>query len=368
MLDFLKNKKNYFLGVDFGTSSVKIVELYYKDNKVYLSNYGVIDFGSESGKLNYEEKKDDIVKYIKSTLHKMDVKTTQINAAIPGQSGLSVVVEFPEMDEEELGKAVKLEAGKHIPSPLDEVFLSWDLVSRPKVQGALLRKDKKKGAENKTGKMEVLLVAALKNEVLKYEDVAKASNLEIKSLELDIFSIARAFVGEERGTFLIVDIGFKSSNLILVDKGTVKISRSLSVGGQEITNLIKTTLNTSWDEAEKIKKSDKEFFDPNGQVSLIPVFNSIVSEAKRIINEFHGKEGMDNRVDNIIVSGGTSKLKGINSYFTKTLGVQAVTGNPWKRVLHKDPRLDSMMDELGASFSVALGLALKGADDYTRKQ
>ncbi|MFC1638061.1 type IV pilus assembly protein PilM, partial [Patescibacteria group bacterium] len=336
--------------------------------KVYLSNYGVIDFGNESGKLNYAERKDDIVKHIKAILNKMDVKTNQINAAIPGQSGLSVVVEFPEMDEEELGKAVKLEAGKHIPSPLDEVFLSWDLVSRPKTEGALVKKSKKEGGMEERGKMEVLLVAALKNEVLKYEDVAKASDLGINSLELDVFSIARAFVGEELGTFLIVDIGFKSSNLILVDKGTVKISRSLSVGGNEITNLIKTTLNTSWDEAEKIKKSDREFFDPSGQVSLIPVFNSIVSEAKRIIEEFHKKEGDSRRVDNIIISGGTSKLKGVNGYFTKTLGVEAITGNPWKRVLHKDPRLDSMMEELGASFSVALGLALKGADDYSRKQ
>ncbi|MFC1645021.1 type IV pilus assembly protein PilM [Patescibacteria group bacterium] len=366
MLDFLKNKKNYFVGVDFGTSSVKIVELFYKDGKVYLSNYGVIDFGDESGKLKYGERKDEIVKHIKILLDKMDPETHNVNVAIPGQSGLSVVIEFPKMDEEELAKAVKLEAGKYIPSPLDEVFLSWDLVSKPKDQIGIIQKKEK--VETKTkDKMEVLLVAALKNEVLTYEDVAKESDLNIKSLELDIFSIARAFVGEELGTFLIVDVGFKSSNLILVDKGVVKISRSLSVGGNEITKLIKATLNISWKEAEKIKKSDRNFFGEGGDVSLIPVFNSILEEAKRMIEEFHKKEGETNRIDNVIISGGTSKLKGISEHFTNSLGVKTIIGNPWKRVLHKDARLDSKMNQLGASFSVALGLAIKGADDYSRK-
>ncbi|MDH4330306.1 MAG: type IV pilus assembly protein PilM [Candidatus Moranbacteria bacterium] len=373
MFKFFKTKKNHFLGVDFGTSAIKVVELAYKNSQITLSNYGWVDFGSDenSGKMNYENKKEKLIKYLEMLLKEMKVKSDSVYTAIPAHNGLSVIVNFPDISDEEIAKAIKLEAGKHIPSPLDEVYLSWDVVLRDKKKGGIFDKAKDrmshKEGEKKKESIEVMLVAAPKEEVLNYEDIIKGCGLKVKSLELDIFSIVRSVIGEDLGTYLIVDIGSRATNIILVDKGIVRINRSLSVGGNEITNTIKSSMSVTWDRAERFKKKPRDFFSSKEAVSILPILSSISSEAKRIINEYSKKNPeKKNPVDSVIISGGTSLLTNLDSYFAKELGVKVVSSNPWKRVKVKDPLLEERLSEMAPSFSVAIGLALKGVDDYCR--
>jgi type IV pilus assembly protein PilM len=385
MFKIFGGKKNHFLGVDFGTSSIKVVELSYKNSQINLVNYGWVDFGSDenSGKMTHENKKEKMVKYLKLLLSQMGVKSDSVYTAIPAHNGLSVIISFPDISDEEIAKAIRLEAGKHIPSPLDEVYLSWDVVYRSKKKSGIFDKAKKEesiGEQEKQEKskkeegeivkkenIEVMLVAAPKEEVLGYEDIVKSCGMSVRSLELDIFSIVRSVIGEDLGTYLVIDIGSRATNVILVNKGIIRINRSLSVGGNEITNTIKSSMSVTWDRAEKYKKSPRDFFSSKESVSILPILSSISSEAKRMIDEYV-KRG-DNKkgsVDSIIISGGTSLLNNINSYFEEELGARVVNGNPWKRIKGKDPLLEERLNEIAPAFSVAVGLALKGIDDYCR--
>ena len=72
------------------------------------------------------------------------------------------------------------------------------------------------------------------------------------------------------------------------------------------------------------------------------------------------------RIDGVILSGGTSKMKGMEEYFSKALGMKVFLGNPWRRIV-VGPDVQPYVDSLGASFSVAIGLALRGVEDYKRK-
>lgn len=381
MFNFFGGRKNHFLGVDFGTSAIKVVELSYKNSQVNLVNYGWVDFASDenSGKLNYENRKEKLVKYLKLLLNQMGSKSDAVYTAIPAHNGLSIIINFPNISDEEIAKAIKLEAGKHIPSPLEEVYLSWDVVFREKKKGGIFDKAKerasakgeearKKASEvEKKENIEVMLVAAPKDEVLGYEDIIKSCGMSVRSLELDIFSIVRSVVGEDLGTYLIIDIGSRATNVILVNKGIIRINRSLSVGGNEITNTIKSNMNVTWERAEKYKKSRRDFFSSKESVSILPILSSISSEARRMISEYSKKSSSKkNVIDSIIVSGGTSLLLNINTYFERELGVKVVNSNPWKRVKAREPLLEDRLMEMAPSFSVAIGLALKGIDDYCR--
>lgn len=377
MFSLFRTKKNYFLGIDFGTSSIKVVELAYKNSQAVLSNYGWVDFGDDGdlGEIDQEDKKEELVKYLKILLDRMKVRSDAMYTAIPSYNGLSVIVDFPNLSDEELAKAIRLEAGKHIPSPLNEVYLSWDVVLKTSKKGGIFDKSKEKSFENKHSKskdekddrIEVLLVAATKEEVLNYEDIVKRSGFKINSLELDIFSMSRSLIGEDLGAHLIIDIGSRVTNIILVDKGVVRINRSLSVGGNKITGAIKSSMNVTWSRAEKYKKKSRDFFSSREAVNVLPIFDSISSEAKRVLDEYGRKiNKKDNVVSSVIVSGGTSMLLNIDRYFSDALGAKVVHGNPWKRVKVKNSALEERLHEISPAFSVAVGLALKGVDDYCR--
>src|SRR5665811_1298908 len=137
MLGLFEKKKTHFIGVDFGTSAIKVVELSYKDQKPYLENYGWFDLkgliqsgdSNKSKLVSYDEKfKTALV----SLLSKVNLNSRSVNVAIPGFNGLVVLIEFPDMDDNEIEKAIEFEAHKYIPTSIEEVSISWEILKKPK--------------------------------------------------------------------------------------------------------------------------------------------------------------------------------------------------------------------------------------------
>jgi type IV pilus assembly protein PilM len=361
MFELFSSKKNHFVGIDFGTSYIKIVELSYHDQKAYLENYGVVDLAmitqTNDGKtLPYEERMIGCLKELVKSME-MDVKNVMVS--IPGFTGLVTLVEFPEMKDDEIDKAIQYEAHKYIPTSLDEIVMSWEVVGKrtespsPMLSGATANK-----------KVQVLLVAAPKKEISKYEHLVNGAGLEVKAIELETFSIARSLVGDDGGNYLIVDIGARATNIILVEKGIVRVNRNVDAGGNEITNTIADSMSISKQRAEILKKGEKDLV--NGRESIvIPVLELIAGESLRILNSYKEKN-RDVKIDQVIISGGTSRMKGVTEYFTNTIGITSIAGNPWRRIGY-EAELSKMIEDIGSSFSVAIGLALRGIDEYKRK-
>jgi type IV pilus assembly protein PilM len=368
MLNFLKSKKNRFIGIDFGTSSIKVVELSYKSQKAFLENYGVVnldavDFDSKKQsdfkKMTYEQSLGDALKKL---IAKMNLKSKATFVAIPGFSGLITIIELPEMQEEELTKAIQFEAHKYIPSSLEEVAMSWEIIEHIDNSSQLTQ------ALGKTGNLKrirVLLVAAPKKDIEHYDRLVLGAKLKVSAIELETFSLVRSLLGDDNGNFLIIDIGLRATNIILVEKGIVIVNRNVDAGGNEITSAIADSLNVSRQRAESFKKGEKDLLNSKESYVAIPMLEFIANESKRILNAYMAKN-KDARIDGIILSGGTSKMKGLEEYFTRALGMKTILGNPWRRITVKD-EARVLVPRLGGSFSVALGLALRGIEEYKRK-
>lgn len=358
---FKSFRKDSFLGIDFGTSSIKVTELQINNQKPELVNYGWVDFDfskNKSGIAKMEYVDDKPKKYLQALIGKIKPKTLMAYASIPSFNGLVTLIEFPNMKKEELADAIGFEAHKYIPSSLDDVAISWDLVSRPE---DLLTGSSR---ESSVKKIQVLLVAAPREKVTKYENLVQASRLKIKATELETFSLARSLVGADPGTHVIVDIGFGACTIVLVEKGTPKVNRSIDVGGDDITNSIAENLNISKERADDIKKQDKDLINGQESTIVLPTLSLITGEVSRIISTFKNKAS-GNDIDSIILSGGTSKMTGINEYFSKVLQVKTVTGNPWKKIVHNE-KLEQALKKMGASFSVSVGLALRGVEELKK--
>jgi len=367
MLEFLKGKKNHFVGIDFGTSSIKLVELSYENQKVSLENYGIVDLdATEHGESivggqvsTYEQKLNEA---LKGLINRMKLKEgSQAYVSIPGFSGLITIIELPEMQQDELAKAIQFEAHKYIPSSLDEVAMSWEIVEHITADKSVEQNIGKNGGN----RIKVLLVAAPKKDIEHYDRLVSGANFEVSAIELETFSIARSLVGEDAGNFFIIDIGSRATNMIFMEKGVVRINRNVDAGGSEITNAISDSMGISKQRAEDFKKGDKDLINVKETALIIPVLELIVNESRRILAACKDKN-KDLRIDSILLSGGTSKMKGLVQYFSQSLGMPVALGDPWKRITAEGD-VRTLVENLGPSFSVAVGLALRGLEEYKRE-
>ncbi len=363
-------KKNYFLGIDFGTSSIKIVELVYKKSGVYLSNYGWVNLPANNkvskSTMTQDERDREVEKNLKKLIDKMSIESNSAHISMGAFKGLSTLVEVFGATEDNMGDIVKAEANKYIPVSLDEVYLSWDIVSKQKKKSVLtkIKESESDRLEQKNKSSQVLLVAAPKEDVRRYEKIVDNVGLEVDSLELDIFSVVRSLIGDDLGTFLIIDMGAKITNIILVKRGIITINRNINVGGDEITKNIMSNLNVSWSRAEDFKKRN-DYLSGEGKMMIDPVVNIVTKEAKRII-ELGINNNEKNKIDSILITGGGVDIVGISNIFSDKLGIKATMSDPWKKIIIENNKLKNKNTNILAMLSVATGLALKGVGSYKR--
>ncbi|MFY9457688.1 MAG: type IV pilus assembly protein PilM [Candidatus Spechtbacterales bacterium] len=330
--NFFSKKKKRSLGVDVGTSSVKIVELAKDGDKIELTNYGEFSRDSESAFQSSSvrlssAKAADIIKKIIQEAH---IEGTSAAMSVPVFSGFSTVISLPKMSDEELAQAVTYEAKKYIPLPLSEVKFEWVRVSDTRV-----------------------LIVAVTNELVnKYSEIAKLSGLALTHLELDTFSLARSLVGNTN-TALVIDIGSRNTILAVVERGWPVFTRTSEVSGYELSKLLASSLGTDFSRAEDLKK--KRGVDAGADV-ILPLLDSIFIEGRGIIEENLRTKNID--IKKVVLSGGSARMSGILEYAAKSIGREVSIGFPFNGIIYPDV-LDSTVHEIGPSFSVAVGLALR---------
>ncbi len=369
MFNFFNGKENRFLGIDFGGSAIKAVELSLENQKVSLMNYAWIDFSGEQIKEELDSQSISKITevYLGKLIDKMELKTKNVYASIPGFSGLVNVIEISNIKKEEVENAIEYEAYKYIPVSLDEVYLSWDILDSGEADKKIIQNENVNNnlpEKSEEDKIRVLLVAAPKAEVNKYEELIVKNGLKTAALELDVFSSVRSLIGDDMGNYLLIEIGARTTTIAAIKKGNVIINRNLYVGGNEFTKNISRGMDISWFRAEKYKKEKKDIINTVQAGVNFSALGVISGEAKRILRMFQEKEGVL-QMDGIIISGGTAKMIGIVEYFERELGKGVVMGNPWKKVKY-EATLETAVREIGPSFSVAIGVALKGVEDYQR--
>jgi type IV pilus assembly protein PilM len=352
---FGSSQKTY-LGVDFGTSSIKVVELGLEKNEPVLLNYGEVSLSMlEALRMGDQGDYDaQITIFLRALLEKMKPKTKEVYVAMPAFIGLVALVEFPQMSEAELENAIQFESHKYIPSPLEEVALSWEVVG----EHALPSVD---DPTQMVTKLEVLLVAALNKEVARYESYIRAVGYDMQLLELETFSMVRSTVPHPSGTYLVIDIGSRATNFVLVENRLVKMNRNLDVGGRDVTRTLMESLNISFDRAEILKKSEKDFLNQaESKMTLLPL-EMIASEVRRMLQSRETKNPQGGKIHGIILSGGTAGMTGLAQYFSNILGIATEVAHPWQGIRY-DQKLQGAIARMGTSYSVALGLALRGIE------
>jgi len=249
------------------------------------------------------------------------------------------------MTAEEIPEAVRFEARQHIPLPLSEVVLDWSVI-----EGG-------PAGKLKAGP-EILLVAVPHEVINHYEEIAKMAQVKALALEAEVFGLVRSLIKDKKSIIGIVDIGTQTSTINIIEMGTLKTSHSFDVSASELTRLLSKSLNIDYNEAEGMKRRHGiRSPETNVAKTLMPLLDLIVSEMTKISRDFYQTVGKE--VEKFIISGGTALLPGLREYFFSHLQKPIEIANPFSDIFYP-PVLEQTIKEMGPSYAVAVGMALRG--------
>jgi type IV pilus assembly protein PilM len=362
--DFNKKTENSAVGIDIGTSSIKIVEIKKKGGKAALETYGLISLGSyaelDSGRVtNLPPEK--LAEALKEGLKQSGVISNSIALAMPVQSSLVFTIELPaQLKNSDLASIVPTEARKYIPVPITEVSLDWFLL--PKKQLSFEEINNPDLLKDKEEKTEVLVIAIQNDAINKYQSMITTAGLDAKFFEIEIFSSTRVNLEHELSLVLIVDLGASRAKLTLVEFGIVKSFHIVPRGGADISESISKSLAIPFSEAEKMKKEFGFFGNPSeaGMVGIIQThFNYIFSEINGVLLGYEKKH--NKVVTKIIFTGGGAQIKGLKEIAENNFKAEIAIGKPFKKV--ETPEfLDKVLSTTGPEFGTTLGIALRKLD------
>jgi len=354
--NLFKSKKNRSLGIDIGTSSVKIVELAKLGDKIELTNYGEYK-GSTDATLHSSSVKllsSKVADIIKEILKEARIETREATIAIPVFSGFSTTISLPLMSDQELAQAVAYEAKKYIPLPLSEVQFEWIRLKERINTNTRTNFHESTNTNTKEG-TRVLIVAVTNELINRYHEIAKLSGLKLKYLEVETFSLARSLASDRRTEYavLIMDIGSRGTILTVVQGGWPVFTRTLDISGLEFSKLLAKSLSIDFERAEELKKREGINY---GDGVLIPLIDNILMEGRRIVEEYARKRKVP--IHEVVLSGGSSNMTGLVKHVVKTIGRETVIRSPFRGIIYPD-ELGPTLREIGPSFSVAVGAALR---------
>lgn len=348
---FAKQKTQ--LGVDIGTSNIKLVELRPTQTNFVLVTYGIANVSYNlAGKDSAAAIKQTAL-VLKELMKRAQATSNNVVASLPNNVVFTSVIELPKIPENELKKAIEFEARKYVPLPLEEVALSWSvLTEKPTKITKETNLGELKGPENK---QKILLTAVPTIVIDNYVKMFEMAGVVPQALEIEALALIRSIIGQDQSSILLIDIGAKSTTVNLVDNNYLRYSKSLSVGGDTITNSLAQSLSVNFARAEQFKK-DFGMTTAGAQMPQVirPVLDMIKNEAAQLISLF---ESSGDRMNKIVFSGAGARLPGLIEYFG-SLGKPVSLANPWNKISYPED-LKPIVNPLGINLAVSIGLAMR---------
>lgn len=352
---FGKKKSKSIVGIDIGSSSLKVVQLRREGGTAVLETYGEIALGPYAGgqvgqATNLPAEK--IAETLKDLLKEANVTTTDAGISIPFSRSLLTLVELPRRDNPEEQKTViSLEARKYIPVPVTEVQLDWFILPEPIPEGGAM-----------PSKIKVLLVAVHNDELALLQNVVKGSGLEASFYEIEIFSTIRSVVDEPVKPVLVLDIGASATKAYIVERGVVALSHNIRHGGQDVTRTIASSHNIPTDKAEAAKKEHGfgNHEAPYDRKTIELVYARIFDEAKRVLTKY--ETAHQKSVSALVLTGGGGVTKDLGAYAQEFFSIDVRVADPFAKT-SAPAFMRPVLSEIGPEFAVAVGLALRKLEE-----
>lgn len=347
--------KKDIVGIDIGSSSVKIVRLRESRGTFHLESLGIMPLGAETIVDNTIMDSPAIIDTVSNLLGSMKVKTKRVATSISGHSVIIRKISLPVMTDAELESSIQWEAEQYIPFDISEVNIDFQI----------LGPDAKDPAQ-----MNVMLVAAKKDFVDDYTSIFTESGLEPVVMDIDCFAVENMFdynYGFVEGEVVaLIDLGANATSVNVLKGDTSVFTRDIQAGGNLLNEELQKRLGISSEEAERAKLGDRDVadVDPDSVDEILSdAIENLVQEVQRSLDFFSATSNED-RVSKIYLTGGVSGSDKAQSIIEDRLGISVERVDPFRNVTVNDKQFDKdYLEAIGPMFSVAAGLAMRKVGD-----
>jgi len=333
-----------FFGLDIGTTAVRLVELHGNGQVKTLVKYAYVPVDSKIVLSDSKSDQQKLAQVIKDLLAQARMTTRNVAVGIPSQRVFTAVVDFDRLPQAELAKAIRYQADSLIPTPLESSKIDWAVLGD--------------SPKDKT-KVEVLLSSVENTFVEQRLDMLESIGLEVIAFEPDNLALTRAMVAQDNGApQMVLDIGSKSTDLVVTMNGAPRLTRSIPTGAEAIIRAAAQNLNIEDKQARQFvfkfglgqDKLEGRIYD-----AIIGTIDILTGEIDKSIKFFQSRYG-ETKIGRMIVTGGASALPEFPLYLANKFGVEVEIGNAWRNVSFSPERQNELL-AVSNHFGVAAGLA-----------
>jgi type IV pilus assembly protein PilM len=346
-----KKKMSLMVGIDIGSHAVKAVLLRQGSDGYVLEAFAIeaMPYGT------VVDREIQDIEAVGNVIAKIRKKfNSSVKLAAAAVSGQTVITKIIYMDvtlsEEELASQIEIEADSLIPYPLDEVSLDFESLDVNKSDPT---------------KINVLLSAARTESIEARVAALDAGGFEAKVIDVESYAVNRAYQlcrpmlpdDAKDKIVAIVDIGATMTLFSASNAGKHVYSRDQIFGGDQYTRSIIAYYNQSYEDAEAAKISGD--LPPNYHFEVLAPFHTIVvQQIRRAIQMFLTSSGHD-KVDYLVLSGGTALLEGIQELLNEELGIYTIIASPFDYMEVSEGLDQIKLKVIAPQLMVAAGLALR---------
>ena len=395
--NIFKKKETSVLGIDIGTSAIKIVQLKHKGGRAILETYGALALGPyakvEIGRAT-NLPVETVIAALADILREAKTTTKRGGVAIPFSASLMSIIEMPLVPDKQLAQMIPIEARKYIPVPISEVSLDWSVIPRDQFKsadgsGGVPGEGRGEISSENTGggigqeqgvvgggimggpkiernivpKTDVLLVAIHNDTIREYQDIVKKTGLDANFFEIEIFSTIRSVLDQNNEPVMILDMGAASTKLYIVERGAVRNSHTINHGSQDVTTILATSLSVPVEKAEILKRTigwSKDLANKDIAEAISLSLDNVFSEARRVALNYQAK--YKKSIEKAVLVGGGAAMRGFAELAQKSLEMPVVLGDPFSKV-EAPAFLADILKRNGPEFAVALGIAIRRLQD-----
>ncbi|MCL2625873.1 MAG: pilus assembly protein PilM [Cystobacterineae bacterium] len=346
------------IGLDIGSTSIKLVGLKKQRNRYVLEHFGIKYIPPETIVEGALMNSSVIMQSIQELVRELRIKRKEVAIGIGGNSVIIKKLTMPTMSHFELEETIGAEMQQYIPFDAKDVFVDTFILPRKE--------------DEATKQMDVVLVAAKKEIVNDYLSIVGESGLKPVVVDVDVFAIQNCFHTNygvnENDTIALINMGAEVVGINIIRKGISEFTRDIHIGGQQFTEEIQKQFNVSFDEAEILKSSVYESqIDVSAQkqiqASIGKIAEQVAGEIQRSLDFYSGSYG-DSHFSKVYVSGGAAKTPRLIQAIQDRTRTQTEMIDPFKGIHIDSKRFNhEFIEKMGMLGTVAVGLALRSPGD-----
>jgi len=347
-------KKNELVGLDIGTSSVKVIQLKRAGKGFELLHLGIAAIPPETIVDGVIMDANAVVSTINQIFAENAIKTKDVAVAVSGHSVIVKKIRMTQMKEEELRESIQWEAEQYIPFAIEDVNIDFQIIGPPTAESQ---------------EMDIILVAVKKDIINDYQAIISSAGLQVAVVDVDAFALENAYTASyginPNELVALVNLGAAVMTINILKNGVSAFTRDSVFGGNRYTEAIQKGLALSYDQAEKLKmgqEGEAHTFE-DAKPMIAEVNNELAGEIRRSF-DFFRSSSQDEPIHKLILSGGSALLPGVLEFLSQNLEIPAEIANPLRNIKADPKKFDpEYLEFIAPQTAISVGLALRQLGD-----